>query len=179
MYKEKQTGGRGLENSRCASLFFSIFDIWRKTMAKPFKLKLFRGYTIAIIIAYAPAPHMWPSPGRGPDSKSAPKQWKPDVHVKRATTLSARGGHWRRKPIVEIAAIKKRVDGLSATQNGRAAAQNFEHRAGIEPMSHEPWPLSHRFVSMIELTIKTVYESSYLANLNWFFTLRIFIVGLL
>ena len=41
--------------------------------------------------AHVPGPHMWPSPGRGPDSK-APKQWKSDVHVK-SKTLSVRDRH--------------------------------------------------------------------------------------
>ena len=81
-------GTRVRKQPLCATVF-----LYFRQLKKNDELKLFRGYTIAIIIAYAPAPHMWPSPGRGPDSKSAPKQWKPDVHVKRATTLSARGGH--------------------------------------------------------------------------------------
>ena len=56
---------------QCGPLFFQYFQQVKEkqlAMAKPFQALLLQDYIIAIITAHL-GPHMWPSPGPGPDSK--------------------------------------------------------------------------------------------------------------
>ena len=66
---ESKVCGMRVEKPSALAAVFSVFSNNQgKTMAKPFQALLLRGYTIAIITAHAPDPHLWPRQGPGPYS---------------------------------------------------------------------------------------------------------------
>ena len=67
--RSKSLGSEFWKSLSVGCCIFSIFDNSRKTKGQAFQALLLRGYTIPIITANAPGPHMWPSPGPGPDPK--------------------------------------------------------------------------------------------------------------
>ena len=72
---------------------------------------------------------------------------------------------------------------LSATQNGRGAAEIFITLGELNPCLPLPYPLQLAWTTKpwvcIDLLKTMVYDLSHIATLNQFFVCRIFIVGLL
>ena len=125
-----QSWAWALKNLLQGLFFFCIFEKSGIKEATDLAVSQLLGPTIAIISAHVPGQHMWASVGPGPSS-SSPKLWKTDGRVKIYNSLSARSPltKSKKKKIKESTAIWKRTcqctDGLSATHNGRGAAESF------------------------------------------------------
>ena len=134
--------GHEFEKSLLRGLrFFCIFEKSGKNEATDLAVSQLWGSTIAIISAYVPGQHMWASAGhrgQGPSS-SSPRQWKLDGCVKIYNSVRARSPltKSKKKKLWRAQQYKKRscqcTDGLSATQNGRGAAERFSTHQESNP----------------------------------------------
>ena len=73
------------------------------------------------------------------------------------------------------------MDWLSAKQNGRRAAESFRTMRALNPISPNAMRLAKITKSWVhlELSKKTIYDSSYLATLNLLFACRFVVLGFL
>ena len=177
----------GLKNPQRGPLFFKYFflTIQGKETAAPFQSILLWGHTIAIIT--------WPMcqactcsrvRAQGP-TPSAPKQWKLDIHLQNSNPVSgdsAWESHWRNPRKTKL---HRESNNINARVSVHWRAQNY----AIWPMgSRVSAPCRNRSHVIrlttkpcvgINLSPKTVYDSSYFATLDQCFAFRIVIIRLL
>ena len=163
-----QSGGWGLKNPHCRPLFSNIWQFKEKQWPGTSAILALRFYN-RCNHARLQGPHMWLSPGPGPDSKCSKTveagcscyELKPSAcHCEIVTDKIQEEENYREHS--NITSACQCTDGLSATQSGLAAAEvSTLCRNRTQVARLYATHLNHSAIDWCWSAKKPVYDSSY------------------